>query len=542
MKKIKKYLFAIIITSFLNFYSIAQVDVIDSLKLELINTKQDSVKLRIIASICEKCDLDEIMTFAIPGIKIINQNLKNKKLNSYQLANIINLKAHIYNNIGFYYENNGNYTTAIKYFDTSLVAFTKINHVEGIISNLNSIGLDFNKTLKFNTSLNYFQKAILLSEKFNINTHKAEILNNMGALYNSQGMTKKALEYYSKCLKFSENNNDLDGIAYSLSNIATIYDEQNNSNKAIEFYKKSLDITQKLGDKSGIAGILNKIGIIYISQKKYALGEDCFTKALKACEESGDVLFTPTIYQNIAALSLYKGDTLKYYNYNNKSIAINKKYKNQRGLAIALRNNAVLLFHQSSKNKISPTLILANKYSDSALTYAKISNNISSILECELTHSQIDSAMGNFEKAYKHFKQYVLLKDSINNINIKKLTIKNELKYEYEKKAAADSVRVSEEKKLTTVKLKQEQTQRYYLYCGLGLTALFGIFMFNRFRITQKQKNVIQQQKTIVEQQKHLVDEKQKEILDSIRYAKRIQQSLMPTEKYISRNIKNKKS
>ena len=99
-----------------------------------------------------------------------------------------------------------------------------------------------------------------------------------------------------------------------------------------------------------------------------------------------------------------------------------------------------------------------------------------------------------------------------------------------------------EEKKLTTVKLKQEKTQRYFLYGGLGLVGLFAIFMVNRFRVTNKQKKLIESQKIIVEQQKHIVDEKQKEVLDSIRYAKRIQQSLLPTEKYLERILKNNKS
>ena len=36
---------------------------------------------------------------------------------------------------------------------------------------------------------------------------------------------------------------------------------------------------------------------------------------------------------------------------------------------------------------------------------------------------------------------------------------------------------------------------------------------------------------------KEKTDEKQKEILDSIRYAKRIQQALLPNEKYIERNL-----
>lgn len=38
------------------------------------------------------------------------------------------------------------------------------------------------------------------------------------------------------------------------------------------------------------------------------------------------------------------------------------------------------------------------------------------------------------------------------------------------------------------------------------------------------------------------VEEKQKEILDSIRYAKRIQQSLLPTEKYIDKKLKELKN
>ena len=42
----------------------------------------------------------------------------------------------------------------------------------------------------------------------------------------------------------------------------------------------------------------------------------------------------------------------------------------------------------------------------------------------------------------------------------------------------------------------------------------------------------------IIEKQKELVEEKQKEILDSIRYAKRIQDALLTSQTYIERNIK----
>lgn len=45
-----------------------------------------------------------------------------------------------------------------------------------------------------------------------------------------------------------------------------------------------------------------------------------------------------------------------------------------------------------------------------------------------------------------------------------------------------------------------------------------------------------------LQQQKELVEEKNKDILDSIRYAKRIQQSLLPSQRYIERALNVLKS
>jgi len=56
--------------------------------------------------------------------------------------------------------------------------------------------------------------------------------------------------------------------------------------------------------------------------------------------------------------------------------------------------------------------------------------------------------------------------------------------------------------------------------------------------------STINHAKLTITEQKKLLDEKNKDILDSIHYAKRIQTSLMPTEKYLDRilNEKNKKN
>lgn len=54
-----------------------------------------------------------------------------------------------------------------------------------------------------------------------------------------------------------------------------------------------------------------------------------------------------------------------------------------------------------------------------------------------------------------------------------------------------------------------------------------------------QQKEIIESQKSEVEAQKHLVEEKQKEIIDSISYAKRLQEAILPPQEFINKHISN---
>jgi uncharacterized membrane protein YvbJ len=68
----------------------------------------------------------------------------------------------------------------------------------------------------------------------------------------------------------------------------------------------------------------------------------------------------------------------------------------------------------------------------------------------------------------------------------------------------------------------------------LILVIAFAILISNRLKVTRRQKSEIERQKVVIE-------DKQKEILDSLHYAKRIQNSLLSNEKYIDRILKKLK-
>lgn len=124
---------------------------------------------------------------------------------------------------------------------------------------------------------------------------------------------------------------------------------------------------------------------------------------------------------------------------------------------------------------------------------------------------------------------------------IKEMALRN-AQLETERKESELKIQKQQAKIETELKneqMKQEKNRRYFLYCGLVLVTLFGGFMFNRFKITKKQNHIIASQKQEVEQQKHIVDEKQKEITDSINYAKRLQQAILPPTEFITKNFPN---
>jgi hypothetical protein len=62
------------------------------------------------------------------------------------------------------------------------------------------------------------------------------------------------------------------------------------------------------------------------------------------------------------------------------------------------------------------------------------------------------------------------------------------------------------------------------------IVAAFLAVLYKRFKIIQKQKAEIEAQKNIIE-------EKANEIISSMNYAKRIQQSILPNENYVRKQL-----
>ena len=122
--------------------------------------------------------------------------------------------------------------------------------------------------------------------------------------------------------------------------------------------------------------------------------------------------------------------------------------------------------------------------------------------------------------------------------------MRSEMDHKYKKKKLlSDTEHQKEIEKQQTVADEKNRRQKVISYSvGIGLVfvLILAFFIFRSNRQKQKANQIITLQKKEVENQKNLIEEKQKEIIASIKYAQRIQQSLLPTEKFIERIFKNK--
>ena len=104
------------------------------------------------------------------------------------------------------------------------------------------------------------------------------------------------------------------------------------------------------------------------------------------------------------------------------------------------------------------------------------------------------------------------------------------MNYEFDKKQAAYKLEQSKKDAIAISDRKKKQVIIWSISGVLILVIGFAVFVYRSS--LQKQKDNLE-----ITYQKHIIEEKQKEILDSIYYARRIQRALLTSEKYIERNL-----
>jgi len=441
------------------------------------------------------------------------------------------LESNIYNSIS---------KTEKELIDSSLVNF---NNADEDTSKLKHLVHIIEKSLSDDVWTFYNEKlhAIVknkLNEENSAQEHRfytiilAETLNNFGVDYNAKGSVKMAISFHQKSLKIRERINYKPGIANSLANIGRVHLWQGNLDVALNFFNKSQAIFLDLRDSLNIAKSYNYIG--YIAK--------------------------------------LNGNNLQALGYYEKSLAIRRQINNKNGVAQSLtyigevfedagQLDSALLYYQNGllidyeigeKNGAAIGLISVGRVNlklgkiDKAL--ANVSRSLAIAEEIGYPGHVKDATdiltdiyikKGDWKNALNMYQKHVKMRDSLENRENEKALIKQELEYNYDKKNLADSLKILEINKINKLKIENRdatisshRTQLYASIGGILMLIVLSFFIYKNLR-TQKSAN------QIIQEQKQHVEEKNKQITDSITYAKRIQSAILPTKALIKENLNN---
>jgi tetratricopeptide (TPR) repeat protein len=375
-----------------------------------------------------------------------------------------------------------------------------------------------------------------LAQSINYKKGEARAYNNIGVIYYYKSDYPKTLDYYFKALKIFEEIGEKRGIAVQTGNIGMVYADLGEYKKALETLQRSLQMNSLLKREFGMAKNYSHIGLLYHSQDLDEKALENYNVALKMFEKLGNEKEAAVTTNNIANIYYEKGEFKRSLEYYKNAVLTFEKLNSLQDIALNYGNMGAIYMELKNYSQAEQYLLKALTMADSlGLVYSSQDGN--------LNLSKLYEITGKPVKALQHYKDFITNRDSIYNEENTKKLVRTEMNFEFEKTQAVAKAEQEKKDSLIREEQQRERVVRNSLITGFALVLLLAFAIYKGYRNKQKANIIITEQKKAVEKQKEIIEEKQKEILDSIHYAKKIQQALLPTEKYIRKTferIRNK--
>lgn len=333
----------------------------------------------------------------------------------------------------------------------------------------------------------YFQKSLVFSKKHNFKVMEARSVNNLGMYNWNRGNWNKALSYFFAALKINDklpvDKKINESICYN--NIGLIYQELNLFDKAISFHNKAYAIRLKDNLYKDQAMSLNNIGICWRYKKDNKKAILIFNKGIDVAKKSNNLIECSKITENLGSVYL----DLENYQ---KALLLNLEAKKIRGKnGLSPKEEILLDTHISlCYNKLN-NYQLSLDYCDNAL---KILNNNKSLKtfasDLYKVAASTNYALNNIQRGDEYVTLYYdLLKENFSIENSKHIA-DFETKYQTEKKTKQ------------ILKQQAEAKQKNIWLLFISSIAIIGLLLFrNQVLKTKQQKKQAKLEKELLQEQ-----------------------------------------
>lgn len=425
------------------------------------------------------------------------------------------------------------YITFLLIYLSSTIAWAQVNS-DSLLKTFENMPDDTISLKKINALFGEYSKtnsktALLCAKALR---EKAVIINNkyflahanfvMGMAYNNSSDFINSSYYHGQAKKLGEELGNKKLLFSIYNSIGSMYGNNDLYDKSLEYFYKAFEIAEELNLSQQKASILNNIaGVIYQTSKldpaKVKAAKDYILRSINILKQinSDDDLIAK--YNNVAVMycDINNCDSALYFLNESKKIIDEKNLPDD---LIQYYSTVGRVYVE--KNKIDSAI----KYYNLSILEAKKLNNIEWQYENYLSLADAYEINGDYKKAFEYFAKFYYLKDSIvSKENVAKAAdLQNKLE--------------REKKEMIIEKLKANEVRNkivnYALIIGSALIFLLFLMIFSRYRIKKRSEVLLQRQNILISQ-------KNKDVSDSIHYAKKIQDAILPGEEFAKKIFLN---
>lgn len=437
-------------------------------------------------------------------------------------------QAYTNNEFGFIYSKKGDYKKSIGYFEKALAISENINDKKLIALSYSNLAFQY-INYDLNTSQEYYRKSLNIRKEIGDQRGIGSVYNQMGTNFKKLGKLDSAHIYFQKCLDVRIKTKDQYGLGYIYSSIANLNKESNNLDTAIYYATKALDIRKQIKDSEGIVFSLVSISQVHLLKSDYEKSMEYGEDALKIAKDIGLPATIREASNNLKEIYKKLGKYEKVYE------MYDLYYKMKDSISNSSNRNEAIKSYVKYEYEKKEAVAKAEYERKQAI----------SMLEIEKRQSMLEKSQQErivLEKD-NELKELNLSKNAA-ELKQKEILAENQTRKLELLRKEQEINKIESEKKESD--LNRQKIFNSALIGGVILISIILLIAIRGYIRKRKDNQTIQQQKTEVEEQRevlsqknHLIEEKQKEILDSINYAKRIQYTLLAHDQYLKENLKD---
>ncbi|MBA3971953.1 MAG: tetratricopeptide repeat protein [Bacteroidetes bacterium] len=481
----------------------AQTKKADSLLSELNNAKYDSTRIKILFKLSfelRAANSDQALNYARQALSIAKET-NNKKDEAKALNNI---------GLAFFYKSE--YDRSISYYNSSLTIAMANSDSAAISLAYNQIGNTYKSLDNFPRSIEYHKKALAIRLGTTDTISMAQSYLNLGNSYVKNSQYELALKNFLVALDLLAFRPEAIEKSSSMNGIGNVYLYQKNYKKALSYYIQGYNFSIRNDDPRGINTFSMNVGNAYRFLKNYDSASYYLHQAVDLTEKSKNKGKMGEVY--IAISSFYE-EIGRY----DKAIEFSKKANDvytEIGFTGPLAQARLALAQQFLKSGNKET---GARYLKEGLAIADSVKDKQILLSVYQCIAQCYNLLGNNLSAFKYMEKTMAVQDSLYTTN--SIEAISQMQSTFDIKSKENEIELlNKEKQISEFQISRQKT---IISSLIGSAFLFTLLVFFIYRGYKKTKNANLALSHAYEQ----INEKNKNISDSILYAKNIQNALL---------------